>query len=394
MTDGPLAGVRVIEICQNVAGPFATSILGQLGADVVKVERPGVGDDTRQWGPPFWNEESVMFGVMNAGKRSVGIDIDDPAGRERLREMALASDVVVSSMRPGSLERRGLGPEDLRGQEPRLIYASLSGFGAGGPLSDAPAYDPLIQAFAGMMSLTGHPGQPPVRVGTSMMDMGAGMWLALGTLAALRRRDETGAGAHVTTSLFEAGLGWIPYQLSGYLATGTVPGKLGSAIAMLAPYQAFETSDGHVVVAVGNDLQWQNFCEVIERPDLAADPELATNPGRVAQRARLAEELTKTLRTRSAANWEERLLAVGIPCRQLQTLDEVVEHPQTQALGMLQQIDHPDAEGFTAVALPFRLDGERPGPGGPPPPLPEDPGVRGGAATAFGDVDGSTSSPP
>src|SRR5680860_11235 len=215
MVEPPLAGITVIELCQYVAGPFATTILGQLGARVIKVERPGGGDDTRVWGPPFWDDESVMFASMNGGKESIVLDIDDDADRRRLHAWSDAADVVVASMRPGSLERRGLGFDELSATNPRLVYASLSGFGDTGPMAQAPGYDPIVQAFAGLMSITGHPGQEPARAGASVMDMGAGMWTAIGVLAALQRREHTGRGGHVTGSLFETGLAWIPYQYLG-----------------------------------------------------------------------------------------------------------------------------------------------------------------------------------
>lgn len=367
MFDLPLAGVQVVELCQNVAGPYTTSILGQLGARVIKVERPGDGDSTRGWAPPFWGDESVMFAVMNAGKESVALDIDDPNDRQRLTELIAGSDVVVESFRPGALDRRRLGATELRSNNPSLIHCSVSGFGSEGPLKADPGYDPILQAFSGLMSLTGEREASPVRVGTSIIDMGTGMWAVIGILAALNERKATGEGTTITTSLLETGIAWIPYQIAGYLATGQVPGRTGTGLPMLVPYQAFPTSDRELMIAAGNDGLWLKLCTVIGREDLRDDRSLATNPQRVARRDQVVETLENTLRTRTASEWYRALRTAGVPSAIIHDVAEAVDHPQVRALEMLVPVHHPTIEDFTLTGLPLRFDNVRPKPSGPPP---------------------------
>lgn len=367
MADLPLQGLRVVELCQNVAGPYAASILGQLGARVVKVERPGEGDSTRAWVPPFWGHESVMFAVMNAGKEGVALDIDDPDDRQQLLNLIADSDVVIESFRPGALERRGLGAEQLRAAHPLLIYCSISGFGSSGPLASDPGYDPILQAFSGLMSLTGEPDARPVRVGTSVIDMGTGMWAALGVVTAVIARDRTGVGASITTSLLETGLAWIPYQIAAYLATGKVPERTGTGLPMIVPYQVFPTADRDLMLAAGNNALWVRLCSVMGREDLRDDPELATNSQRVERRGQVVDAMTTTLRTRPAAEWYEEFRAAGVPCAIIQDVAEAIEHPQVRSLEMLVPVPHPTIEGFTLTGLPLRFGNLRPKPGGPPP---------------------------
>jgi crotonobetainyl-CoA:carnitine CoA-transferase CaiB-like acyl-CoA transferase len=366
---GPLHGVVVVEVSQNVAGPFATLVLSQLGARVIKVERPEGGDDTRTWGPPFWAGESVMFSVMNAGKESVALDLDRSEDAARLWELLDDADVLLSTWRPGSLERRGFTAEAVAARNPRIVHAAISGFGTQGPLASAPGYDPLIQAFSGLMSLTGEDGGGPVRAGTSIIDMGAALWAVIGILAALDERRRTGRGGQVTTSLLETGIAWLPYQTVGYLATGDEPLRLGTGLPMLVPYQAFATADRDLVIAAGNDSLWRRLCSVIGREDLGQDPSLATNPQRVAARERVIGELGAVLRREPAAHWEALLAEAGVPCCPVQTVGEALAHPQTQALGMLRPVAHPDIDEFQLLGLPLTFDGRRPGPTSPPPRL-------------------------
>lgn len=376
---GPLDGVTVVELCQNVAGPYAGFVLGALGARVVKVERPGSGDDTRGWGPPFWSGDSVMFMVVNAGKASVALDLTRDEDRAALLRLVDDADVVLASWRPGSLERLHLGGDELRARNPRLVHCSITGFGTSGPLAGAPGYDPLVQAFCGLMALTGEDGGGPVRAGTSVVDMGTGLWAALAVLAALRERDRTGKGVEVTGSLLETGLAWVPYQMVGYLATGVEPQRMGTAMPMLVPYQAFPTQDTALVVAAGNDALWQRLCVAIGREDLAARPELATNQQRVAARDRVVEELSRTFRARPAAEWEKSLRDAGVPCSGVQSVAEALEHPQTEAVGLLAPVPHPRVDGLRLPGLPFSLDGRRPRPASAHPDLGASPAATSGA---------------
>ncbi len=249
----PLEGTRVIDVTTSIAGPYCAEILAALGADVVKVERPDTGDDGRAWGPPFWNGESAMFLAVNAGKRSLAVSLSDERGREAVLRLADRADVFLQSLRPGLAERLGLGAESLRERNPRLVYCSIGAYGRIGPLADEPGYDALMQAAGGLISMTGEPGRPGVRVGSSLIDMGTGMWAALGIVAALLERERTGRGTVVDTSLYETALGYIGYHLVGYLADGTVPTGQGTVFPMVAPYQVFPTRDGELMVAGGND---------------------------------------------------------------------------------------------------------------------------------------------
>ena len=288
----PLAGLRVIELCQYVAGPYAGLILAQLGAQVTKVERPGRGDDTRYWGPPYWGDKSVMFTGMNAGKSSMSLDLAHHGDQGQLRQIVAEADIVLASWRPGALERLGFGYADVAEINPAIVYCTISGFGHAGPLAEQQGYDALAQAFTGMMSVTGEPGAAPVRVGTSAIDMGAGMWAALAVVTAIHERSLTGEGKHVTTSLYETGLAWLPYQVAGYLATGDEPQPMGSGLAMIVPYGAFPTSDRYFVVGAGNDAAWRRLCSALERDDLASDSELATNTQRVERREQVSQAST------------------------------------------------------------------------------------------------------
>jgi crotonobetainyl-CoA:carnitine CoA-transferase CaiB-like acyl-CoA transferase len=367
----PLTGVSVLDLTLNVAGPFCTQILGDLGADVVKVERPGRGDETRAWAPPTWNGESATFLALNRGKRSLALDLKAPEAGPLLGRLVARADVLVQSFRPGGADALGLGAAAARGANPRLVYCSVTAFGSRGPLRDRPGYDPMMQAYAGHMSLTGYPGQPPTRAGTSLIDMGTGMWAALAILAALRERDRTGRGCEITTALFDTALAWIPYQLLGYLASGQVPGPQGSATSMIVPYQAFPTADGHLMIAAPTDEFFRRLCQALDRADLVADPRFADNPARVRHRAALVPALEATTRTWTTAALLERLRAADVTCAPIRTLDAVVADAQTEASEMLAPTPHPAVPDLRTLALPIRWDGERPAPRRPPPRLGE-----------------------
>lgn len=355
----PLAGITVLDLTRNLAGPFATMVLGDLGARVIKVERPGTGDDTRAWTPPTWGGHSALFLALNRNKESVALDLDDAADAARIRALAARADVVVESERTGSLDRRGLGFADLRAVNPRIVHCSISGFGSRGPDRDRPGYDTIVQAASGVMSINGEPGGMPSRVGPSIVDQGTGMWAALGVLAALRRRDADGEAQHVETSLLETGVSWVGYQASNHLASGVVPGPQGSRHAQMAPYEGFRTRDGHLFVAALNDALFRRLVVALGLDHLADDPGYRTNADRVARRDELHDALQEVLLVRDAVTWEGLLRAQGLPCSVVKTLDEVVADPQVAALGLLRDWDHPDVEDMRLVDHPLSYNGVR-----------------------------------
>jgi crotonobetainyl-CoA:carnitine CoA-transferase CaiB-like acyl-CoA transferase len=355
----PLTGARVLDVTTSIAGPYCAQILAALGADVVKVERPDTGDDGRAWGPPFWNGEGTMFLSANAGKRSLGLSLRDPRGREALLRLAGRADVFLQSLRPGLAEELGLGPEELRVANPRLVYCSLGAYGHTGPLSSEPGYDALMQAAGGLISITGEPGRPGVRVGSSLIDQGTGTWAALGVLAALLERERTGEGCVVDVSLYETAIGYIGYHLAGYLADGTIPTGEGTRFPMVAPYQVMATRDGELLVAGGNDRLFRAICDVLDLPELVDDPRFRTNAARVKNRDELVALLEARLRTEDSATWRERLTAAGVPTAAVADVRDVAESPQTAALGILQPLDHPRIENLTLAALPLSFDRER-----------------------------------
>jgi crotonobetainyl-CoA:carnitine CoA-transferase CaiB-like acyl-CoA transferase len=367
----PLAGARVLDVTTSIAGPLCAEILSALGADVVKIERPDTGDDGRAWGPPFWNGESAMFLSVNAGKRSLAISLRDERGRDAVLRLADSADVFLQSLRPGLAERLGLGSEVVRERNPRIVYCSIGAYGRTGPLSSEPGYDALMQAAGGLVSMTGEPGRSGVRVGSSLIDMGAGMWSALGIVAALLERERTGTGALVDTSLYETALAYVGYHLVGYLADGTVPTRQGTVFPMVAPYQVFETRDGELMIGGGNDRLFVALCQVLELHALADDPRFRTNPDRVRNRAELVELLSERLRERDSADWQARLADAGVPAAPVADVADIVESEQTKALGMLQPVAHPAIPGLRLAALPLSVDGARAEHRLPPPRLGE-----------------------
>jgi len=359
MAHTPLTGMRVLDVTTSIAGPYCAQILAALGADVIKVERPDTGDDGRAWGPPFWNGEGTMFLSANAGKRSLALSLRDPRGLAALLRLVDGADVFLQSLRPGLADELGLGPDPLRERDPRLVYCSVGAYGHVGPLSHEPGYDALMQAAGGLISMTGEPDRPGVRVGSSLIDQGTGTWAALGVLAALLERDRTGEGSVVDVSLYETALGYIGYHLAGYLADGTVPHGQGTRFPMVAPYQVFPTRDGELMVAGGNDRLFAAICDVVGLPGLAEDPRFRTNPDRVRNRDELCAILEEVLRERDAAYWHTQLTEAGVPAAPVADVADVVHAPQTEALGILQPLDHRSIPDLRLMALPLSFDGER-----------------------------------
>jgi crotonobetainyl-CoA:carnitine CoA-transferase CaiB-like acyl-CoA transferase len=358
--NAPLAGLLVADLTQNVAGPLCTQILGDMGAEVVKVERPGRGDDARAWAPPYWGEESATFMSINRNKRSLAVDMKQAEGRAVIERLIARADVLVQSLRAGAIEQLGLGWQRANAINPRLVYCSVTAFGSEGPLSDRPGYDPLMQALGGIISINGHPGQPPARVPVPIVDMGTGMWAAIAILGALRERDRTGRGANVTTALYETALAWSVLQLNQYFGTGEAPKPQGSGTAMVSPYEAFPTGDAWVMIAAASDALFAKVCEALGTEGLAGDRRFMDNPARVAHRAELFDALSTVTRTLSSADVLDRLQHAGVPCAPILTLDKVAGEPQTAASGMLISAKHPRLPDYRAVGLPIRWDGVRP----------------------------------
>ena len=359
----PLIGTHVVDVTSSLAGPTATQLMAALGADVVKVE-PLAGDHARAWGPPFLQGEGAMFLASNAGKRSLALDLADDRGREIVLRLADRADVFLQSLRPGAAERRGLGATELRARNPRLVYCSIGAFGAHGPLSAQPGYDPLLQAASGIMSVTGEADGRPARVGVSLIDLGTGVWAVLGVLAALYERERSGVGRTLELSLYETALSLLSTQLVGYLGAGVVPGREGSAFPQIAPYQVFPTEDGELMIVAGNNKLFTALCGVLGLTELADDPRFRTNPDRVANRALLVKLLEERTRGRESAELLEALVAAGVPVSPVHDVGEAARHPQTEALGILQSLGD-----CVTVAAPLSADGERVDHRGPPPAL-------------------------
>jgi crotonobetainyl-CoA:carnitine CoA-transferase CaiB-like acyl-CoA transferase len=367
----PLSGLTVIEIGHSVAAPYAGMILGELGAEVIKVENPKGGDPCRGWGPPFTGDTATAFHAFNRAKRGITIDLGEPAEVDKLRVLIRdRADVLIHNLKYGALDRYGLSAEVLTAEKPSLVWCNLGAFGATGPLRDRPGYDPMMQAYGGLMSLLGEDGRPPVRVGVSIIDIATGMWSAIGILAALQERQRTGRGGVVDTSLYETTLAWMTLPISAYLANGEIPTRHGSGIEQIVPYQAFETADGFMMVAAGNDNLFRRLCTAISRPGLAEEARFRTNAERVVNRKELVPVLTDIFRTAPMTVWAERLDAAGIPNSPIQTLDKVVSDAQTEALGIIQQ--WAGSPALSLVGLPMSFDGARPAFPKPAPRLGED----------------------
>ncbi|MSQ71913.1 MAG: CoA transferase [Betaproteobacteria bacterium] len=368
MNAAPLAGIVVVELGSSVAAPFAGQVLGDMGAEIIKVEKPS-GDDARRWGPPFLDGAGATFQSLNRNKQSVALDLRDDNYRERLETLILGrADVVLQNMRPGQVEELGLGSARLCAAKPSLIYCNLSAFGRTGPLAHRPGYDPLMQAFGGIMSVTGEQDRPPVRVAPSIVDAGAGMWAVIGILAALHRRNDTGRGGVIDVSLFETAASWMMMHCAQYLASGLLPGKQGSEQPGIAPYRAFRSGDGELVIAAGNDKLFGRLSNVLGHPQWADDARFTTNPDRVDNRAALYALMEPLIASRDSAHWIRLLDQAGVPCAPVQTIQQMLEHDQTKALGLLQPVP---GLSQPMIGLPITFDGERPVPRQAPPALGE-----------------------
>ncbi len=353
-----LAGIRVVELGSSVAAPYATWILAAMGAEVVKVERPGPGDDCRYWGKMFPDGIGSYFHALNRDKKSITVDMKDDAERDWLRDYCInEADVVIQNMRPGTVERLGLDAATLRAANPKLIYCNLGAFGNQGPLKDKPGYDPLMQAYGGLMTITGEPGRPPIRVGTSIIDMGTGMWCAIGILGALKRQADTGEGSTVDASLYETAVGWMNNAVASAAIDPQNPQREGSGARGMAPYQAYECSDGHLIIAAPNDRLFNRLADVLGHPEWPQDPRFDTNQNRYANLAELNALIEPVVLTRTRAEWQQALDEVGIPSAPVQQTLEMMADPQTVALGILQS---KVGGGPLMAGLPLSFNGMRP----------------------------------
>ncbi len=364
---GPLAGVRVLDASRVLAGPFCGQVLGDLGAEVIKVEHPRTGDETRTWGPPFVGPLSAYYLSCNRNKRAITLDISRPEGSDLFHQLVRRSDVLLENFRAASAARLGLAPEQLFRLNPRLVVCSISGFGRTGPLRDLPGYDFAIQALSGLMSITGPADGPPFKVGVAVTDVLTGLYAAIAVLACLRARDRSGHGYAIDLALLDCAIAAQVNVAQTYLSGGKVPARQGNAHLQIVPYQLFAASDGWLVLAVGNDGQWQRFCAAADRPDLAADERFATNLLRVRNRATLVPLLEELLRTRPVAEWEDRLRATGVPHAPVWTYEELFAHPQAQARNWRITVRDPTGNPVDLVGPPFHIAGAGlPAPQAPP----------------------------
>ncbi len=358
MTDlnhGPLDGIRVLDLTRVVAGPYCSMFLGDLGADVVKVEQPGTGDDTRGWGPPFAGGESAYFLSINRNKRSLALDLKSKRAVELLRQLVKVADVVIENFRPGTMERFGLAEQDLRKLNPQLIYASLTGFGANGPMSHWPGYDLIVQAWGGLMSITGAPDGEPVKVGVAIIDLVAGLMLGKAVTAALFAREKIGVGQRIDTSLLEAEVASLINVGSNYLVGGKVPTRWGNAHPNIVPYQNFKTADGYLVIGVASEVIWKRFCQAIGRPNLTDDTRFANNSLRVENRTKLIALLSEVFLQRDNETWFKLLTAAEVPCSPVQTIDQVFQAPQVLHRDMVMEIEHPTAGKVRMAGIPVKF---------------------------------------
>jgi crotonobetainyl-CoA:carnitine CoA-transferase CaiB-like acyl-CoA transferase len=374
-SDGPLAGVRVLDASRVLAGPFCGQVLGDLGADVIKVERPGAGDETRTWGPPFAGSLSAYFLSCNRNKRAITLDLAKGEGVELFHELVRKSDIVLENFRAASAYKLGLGPETLLGINPRLVLCSISGFGRTGPLRDLPGYDFAIQALSGLMSITGPREGPPFKVGVALTDILTGLFGAVAVLACLHARGRSGHGYAIDLALLDCAAAAQVNVAQAYLTSGEVPDRQGNAHLQIVPYQLFATSDSWLVLAVGNDGQWQRFCHAAGRPELAADDRFTTNPKRVHQRGTLIPILEHLLKSQSTPAWQERLRAVDVPHAPVWTYAELFAHAQASARDLRVTVRDPEGRPVDLLGSPFHIDGANPPPPRLPPQLGQDTAV-------------------
>ena len=359
---GPLQGFRVLDLSRILAGPWASQMLADLGAEVIKIERPGSGDDTRGWGPPYMPDESgeagtesAYFHGANRGKQSLCIDMANPRGQELIRDLVRNSDVLIENFKVGGLARYGLDYDSLKAINPKLVYCSITGFGQTGPYASRAGYDFMIQAMGGIMSVTGEADGQPMKIGVALADVLTGLYAANAIQAALIHQRETGQGQHIDMALLDVQVATLANQAMNYLATGNSPGRLGNAHPNIVPYQAFQTGDGYIILAVGNDAQFERFCDLAGVPELADDERFRSNRNRVGHRDELVPRVAGIMMTKTSADWLEQLNARGIPCGPINDIEQVFADPQVQHRGLQLELDHPAAGKVASVANPIKL---------------------------------------
>jgi formyl-CoA transferase len=356
--DLPLSGIVVVELGDSASAPFAGQVLAGLGATIWKIERPVTGDSSRSWGPSMWKGSGASYHALNRGKHSICLDIKKPEDLATLHRLIDEhADVFIQNLRPGSSVQYGLDAQSLRARKPELVYCEVGAFGHVGPLKHLPGYDPLMQAFAGIMSVTGEEGQAPVRAGVSIVDFGTGMWAVIGILSALFRRERKHGGTSINASLLETAIGWMTINIASHAADGAPQGRFGSGAGFIVPHRAYTTADGYLVVSCANDRLFAKLCDAFERPQWATDPRFATNAARLQNRVEIDRLIGERLMQDSRAAWQKRLEAYGIPSAPIQNTRELYEHEQTRALGILGK---PNAEEIALVGLPLSFDGRRP----------------------------------
>lgn len=371
MTTPPLKGIKVLDFSRALAGPFCTMMLADMGADVIKLEPPGKGDESRAWGPPFLNGESAYFLSINRGKRSIVVDLTKKDSRNVIRRLVEWADVIVENFRPGTTKRLGIDYDSAKEINERIIYCSISGFGQTGPYREMPGYDIIAFALSGMMSITGEEGRPPVKVGVPVADIGAGMYAAFVILSALFKREKLGEGEHIDVSLLEGQISWLTYQASAYFATGVNPPRLGSAHMTIAPYQAYKASDTYFIIAAGNDDLWGRLCDTIGAYDLKSETNYRTNPDRVRHRQELEQRLNAIFSAKPAAEWVKLISAAGVPSCMINQLSDVFRDPHVASRGVVMKQMHPKAGEVSLISPPYRLSGKNIEPSRPPPMLGE-----------------------
>ena len=351
---GPSGGIKVLDLTRVLAGPYATMILSDLGAEVIKIEQPEIGDESRNFGP-FKNGFSLYFMSVNRGKRSITLDLKTDRGKDIFKQLVKQSDILVENFRPGTMKKLGLDYETLAAEHPALIYAACSGFGQTGPFAEKGAYDMIIQGMGGIISITGEPDGPPVRVGTSISDITAALFTTIGILSALHNRNSTGKGQLVDVAMLDSLVAVLENAIVRYFATDEIPQPLGSRHPAITPFEAFESADGHIIIAIGNDTLWAKFCEHVDQKNLISDPRFSTNVERTANHSELFPILSEIMRQRTTDEWIDALENIGVPCGPINTIDKVVNHPQVQARNMITQVIHQMTGAVEVPGLPIKL---------------------------------------